>query len=299
VKLRSEWHAEAADLIRKDLAAIQIAGRVAAQRIGISNSTFNAFLNLQNRTAHPRTIAKLLGSELWSSETRHALEALRDYNDAVGEHGAQAGRDVSVTKHLNRSFEAISETPASRNLKRYRILKENTCISFDEWLILLSHDDGFVDFFISLFTACGFHSYSWETPPITASRIKRDFEFVIHNLPTPTRSPDLQTYSEYFDTKTAVEGIVAFENLGRDALLVVPSPYRPDADYSGLAQFFRDAPIAQQRALWRELAKHANNQLSDIPLWVSVAGGGINWLHIRLDSIPKYYRYAPYTNQDQ
>ena len=38
----------------------------------------------------------------------------------------------------------------------------------------------------------------------------------------------------------------------------------------------------------------AASALSDQPLWVSTCGLGVYWLHVRLDSFPKYYRYAPY-----
>jgi len=35
-------------------------------------------------------------------------------------------------------------------------------------------------------------------------------------------------------------------------------------------------------------------QISDRPTWLSTAGLGVYWLHLRLDSRPKYYRYQPY-----
>lgn len=35
--------------------------------------------------------------------------------------------------------------------------------------------------------------------------------------------------------------------------------------------------------------------LNDAPIWLNTAGAGVPWLHIRLDSRPKYYRYQPYT----
>jgi len=31
-----------------------------------------------------------------------------------------------------------------------------------------------------------------------------------------------------------------------------------------------------------------------VPTWLSTAGGGVAWLHVRLDTRPKYYRYNPY-----
>jgi hypothetical protein len=30
------------------------------------------------------------------------------------------------------------------------------------------------------------------------------------------------------------------------------------------------------------------------PEWLSTAGAGVSWLHVRLDDRPKYYGYAPY-----
>jgi len=44
----------------------------------------------------------------------------------------------------------------------------------------------------------------------------------------------------------------------------------------------------------QRLAREALARLSDRPLWISTAGMGVNWLHVRLDSRPKYYRHAPY-----
>jgi hypothetical protein len=37
-----------------------------------------------------------------------------------------------------------------------------------------------------------------------------------------------------------------------------------------------------------------DEQLGEQPLWLSTAGTGIFWLHVRLDSRPKYYTYQPY-----
>jgi hypothetical protein len=30
------------------------------------------------------------------------------------------------------------------------------------------------------------------------------------------------------------------------------------------------------------------------PVWLSTAGGGVSWLHVRLDDQPKYYGFEPY-----
>ena len=34
---------------------------------------------------------------------------------------------------------------------------------------------------------------------------------------------------------------------------------------------------------------------TESPVWVSTAGMGVSWLHVRFDSRPKYYRWGEYT----
>ncbi len=191
-------------------------------------------------------------------------------------------------------FEALSLPPTTGNLLRFKICEKGRLLSYADVLDLWVSDLEFVDFYLSMFTGCGYASYAWETPAISTSLQNRDFEFVLHNAPELLAPPDRVTFSDFFDVETAPDGVVTFPNLGGDALLIVPSPYRDPADYSHLAAFYRDAPIVQQRALWRALGTQAKELLSDRPLWLSVAGGGVSWLHIRIDTAPKYYRYGPY-----
>lgn len=84
--VRQEIHAVAAQRVRQDLQSLQVSERTAARLIGISNSTLNAFLNLEYRTAQKRTIEKLLKSSVWSEGTRAMLETLRDYDVMLFQH---------------------------------------------------------------------------------------------------------------------------------------------------------------------------------------------------------------------
>lgn len=222
----------------------------------------------------------------------HTSTANIRYNDAIINSNKE-----SVLR--SERFQARAESENNGHLLKYRISDGGVDLSYLSVLDMWEDDSPFVDFYISIFKKCGFDSYVWETPPISTGTVGRTFEFVLHDSPRSSQIPDHTTYASYFDTASARNGIVTFYNLGRDALLVVPSPYREDADYSGLAEFFREAPLEQQRALWRELAHQVKSGLSDQPTWISVAGGGIAWLHIRIDSVPKYYRYPAYISQDQ
>ena len=78
-------------------------------------------------------------------------------------------------------------------------------------------------------------------------------------------------------------------------MLIVPAPMtRSHACYAHLARFLRGAPAAQVRAFWSVVGQAALRRMGTIPFWLSTAGLGVAWLHIRLDSRPKYYRYAAY-----
>ena len=136
--------------------------------------------------------------------------------------------------------------------------------------------------------------YVWETPPITLHQVNRPFEFVLVTIQPRPRRPDHYTFANYFNAEPNDNGVVAFENLGKDALLIAPSPDEATDNYSELAAFLKNAPGEQVHALWRVLGQQIRQRLSNHPIWVSVAGGGVAWLHVRIDKRPKYYRYAPY-----
>ena len=89
--------------------------------------------------------------------------------------------------------------------------------------------------------------------------------------------------------------IAVFENLGGDALLLAPRRVGPLDAYGHLAAFVRRAPAPQVRELWQRTASVVRERLGEDPIWLSTAGLGVAWVHIRLDSRPKYYRHAPYS----
>lgn len=85
------------------------------------------------------------------------------------------------------------------------------------------------------------------------------------------------------------------ETLGQPfAFVALDSPWL-ERDSDPLA-FVRYAPEQQQHAFLALIGKTVEAQLSDQPLWLSTAGAGVAWLHVRLDKRPKYYGYVPYTS---
>ncbi len=162
-------------------------------------------------------------------------------------------------------------------------------------LELCRDDESFRSDLIRALARSPFAAFFWETPPMTASTAEQPFEYVL----TEARGladapPDVAAFEEHFARDDDADGVVAFDNLGGDARLVVPCPRVAPEAYVHLAAFVRKAPAPQVHALFKRLAAEALARLSDRPLWLSTAGMGVYWLHVRLDARPKYYRHAPY-----
>ncbi|MEM7056439.1 MAG: hypothetical protein AAF557_02515 [Pseudomonadota bacterium] len=82
-KIRYDHYKKAADLVRKDLCDLQVSERVAARLIGLSRSTFNAFLNLQHTKPRDGTIEKIVRAAFLGEETKQQLQVLREYESML------------------------------------------------------------------------------------------------------------------------------------------------------------------------------------------------------------------------
>jgi len=178
---------------------------------------------------------------------------------------------------------------------KYLFETPDGAMSHTEFLQGLRDDPSFRMVFTQTLRDSPYAAFRWETPPVTVESISEPFECVLLDAPGLARSADESAFAEHFD-RAGSDGVIAFENLGGDAALVVPCPQDPIADYCHLASFLREAPALQINELWQCVGQEALNRLSDERLWLSTAGGGVSWLHVRLDSRPKYYGHAPYRN---
>jgi hypothetical protein len=121
------------------------------------------------------------------------------------------------------------------------------------------------------------------------------WEFVLVDCPQLVEAmPQRGEFAAHFRALTAGASVATFRNLGGDATLVAPAPKGPLSCYAHLAAFSRTAREAQQHELWQRVGEALVRRGRADPLWLSTSGLGVIWLHIRLDSWPKYYSYQPY-----
>ncbi len=186
-----------------------------------------------------------------------------------------------------------TEHLANGRIRKVFLELASSPVPFADVLRLWRHDAAFRSFFISLLADAPFSAFRWETPPITAASAQRPFEFVLLDSPGLAQQPDRIAFADHF---AAADGksVVSFPNLGGDAILVVPCPAGPISAYGHVAAFVREAPEAQKHSLWELVGTVMQQQLGKTPIWLSTAGAGVSWLHVRLDRRPKYYGYAPY-----
>lgn len=158
---------------------------------------------------------------------------------------------------------------------------------------LWQRDEAFRDFFRGLLADAPFAAYKWETPAVTAQTVGRPFTCVLLESLSLDVAPDPDPFAEHFGA-AAGEQVLTFANLGGDAVLVVPTPEGPPEAYPHLAVFCREAPEEQQHRLWQAVGAAMERRIGARPVWLSTAGGGVAWVHVRLDDRPKYYGYGPY-----
>jgi len=178
---------------------------------------------------------------------------------------------------------------------RLRFSVGKRVLAWREVFAMWRSDAPFCSFFSASLAATPFEAFFWETPPLTVHGLALPFECVVVSAPTLARQ---QADPTYFATQLGAKGgrdVVVFRNLGGDADLVVPCDMGTGADYAHLAVFLRTASPAQMQAIWRAVVETAETWLArGDRLWVSTAGLGVTWVHVRIDSRPKYYTHAPY-----
>lgn len=160
----------------------------------------------------------------------------------------------------------------------------------DAW----QNDEAFRQTYTQALSAAPCTGFRWECPPLSKTTVDREFECVLLPSDGLDPQPDAAAFAEFF-ADAGETSVVGFPSLGRDAFLIAPCPRAEASAYPHLASFLRSAPSWQVHELWQRVGQEVSARLSDRPLWLSTAGMGVAWLHVRLDSRPKYYGHRPYT----
>lgn len=183
------------------------------------------------------------------------------------------------------------ELPTARGL-RFTIALDSRPATFTEVIRAWQSDVDFRSFFNALLADTPYTAFRWETPAVTTGSVSQLFEFVVLDSPELARRPESEAFAEYFTS--AEGGVAVFPNLGGDAIMVAPCLIAEPAAYGHLGAFVRLAPELQRHTLWQSVGEAMARRVGAKPVWLSTAGAGVSWLHVRLDDRPKYYGFASY-----
>lgn len=186
----------------------------------------------------------------------------------------------------------VHTTVLTDTVHQFTIHEDDTLLTYSDVIRYWWQSPEFRTFYCSMLENSPFTAYFWENPPVTVASLRQPYEFVLVDSPQLAAvHADPKPFQERFRTDAVV---IAFENLGRDAELIVPCPIAEHDMYAHLAAFVRRGPEDQKQAMFSSLANSLNQRMNTRPTWVSTSGLGVYWLHIRLDTRPKYYSHLPY-----
>jgi hypothetical protein len=177
----------------------------------------------------------------------------------------------------------------------FAVATASGAVSRSAFVAALADDPALRGAVTEVLRASRYPAFAWEMPALAAETAERAAAFAIVDSPQLARvTPDPAPFAAQL---AAGARVATFANLGGDAVLVVPSPAAaPGAAH--LAAFVRGAPADVVDELWAAVGRAiaARRAARPAPVWVSTAGLGVHWLHVRLDDRPKYYRHRPYTD---
>jgi hypothetical protein len=171
-------------------------------------------------------------------------------------------------------------------------IKENGIwVSFDEVFGLLENNEEFRTQLVDVLKSTKAQAFNIECKPVNIENVNQAFEFVIVPCPELLVKPaNSSSFEKYFEPG---EHTAVFENLGGDAVLISPAPSNAK-DYGHLRPFLESASKEQINDFLIALGEIAAANLGNDNIYINTSGLGVQWLHLRIDDLPKYYRFKPY-----
>ncbi len=128
----------------------------------------------------------------------------------------------------------------------------------------------------------------WECAPVRRGEVHVPVRFVC--IPSAAVARIVGSARAFAEHLTDPSGAAAFSSLRGDARLVAPGA---SGAYPHLQSFLAAGPAAQVDEVFALVGAELQSwwARTEAPVWLSTHGLGVPWLHVRLDSRPKYYAH--------
>ena len=218
------------------------------------------------------------------------------HTDQKSDKSIEAGMSSKPT------LEFIKEDASSAHQKatKYKILYDNHYLNFQDVIQNWKSSKTFRNEFRKTIISSEYPFVFFETPPVTYQTLTKQFEFVLVSTSAfKNAKPDYRSFSEQFKTCNTDSSACSFYNLGKDAMLIAPRGVDGERErkYVDFMSFMRNGTEREIHDFFEEVGKSAEEIVSKrgtAKTWISTSGLGVSWLHLRLDSYPKYYTFREY-----
>lgn len=183
----------------------------------------------------------------------------------------------------------------NNNSIQFRITDNRKTLSFRDVFELWQNNHSFVQFYQSSLLGFGFAAFCWEHPALTKDCLDENYECTLH---VSAMLEQLPVNEMAFKSHISLEAdAVDFLNLGGDARLVIPTKKSNEEIYNHFGKFLKFDQNQQVQAVFKKIGSTVINELEKYStIWLNTAGLGVIWLHIRMDTTPKYYKTKAYKN---
>lgn len=171
----------------------------------------------------------------------------------------------------------------------FKIKDEDIYLTFNQVFNLWKTNPIFIQFYVYNLRNMGLDAFYWEHPALKTIFLEKEYECVVQRSSSlETKEINENAFSDYIYEN---EQVVDFMNLGKNARLVVPTKQSEKAIYNHLGKFIKHATDEQIIAVFQHVGQKVKEEIeSKETIWLNTAGLGIIWLHIRMDTKPKYYK---------
>jgi hypothetical protein len=175
---------------------------------------------------------------------------------------------------------------------RFGILVQGEWMTFEEVFSGWAADGDFREAYHEFLRQDHREAVFWEHPKVQVSWLDDAYECALVDNDAlarlrPNPGPFLQQIREARYTSV-------FDNLGGDARMIVPAGEGGVKPYAHLMAFVRSAAPEEWHDFWQKVGEEVLKTVNQRPVYLNTHGLGISWLHVRLDSRPKYYHFRGY-----
>lgn len=180
---------------------------------------------------------------------------------------------------------------------RFNIIAQEHPMSFQDVFEAWEHQPEFSQFYVSAVKGLGYSAFYWEHPALNQNLLHQSYECIIlRSQPLERLAINERAFKNYIYSSKQVAD---FMNLGKNARLVIPTKKSDAEIYNHFGKFIRLAEDGQILALFKRVGKVVQEEIKKQDyIWLNTAGLGVIWLHVRMDTRPKYYKTTEYKNPD-